>query len=72
MEFLLPDILTNAKSDNYLSPEEYTYWKARENRTFYIDYEIDEMYNLVELGKIIVQMNMEEKDAGEGKISNVF
>ena len=42
MEFLLPNILEDAQSDKYLSPEQYTYWKARENRTFYIDYEIDE------------------------------
>lgn len=44
------------------SPEEYTYWKDRKNRTFYIDYEIDESYSLVELSKIIIQMNIEEKD----------
>ena len=62
MEFLLPSILDDAESDKYLSPELYTYWKARENRTFYIDYEIEEDYSLIELSKIIIQMNMEEKD----------
>lgn len=63
MEFMeLPAMLLNAKSDQFLSPEEYTYWKARENRTFYIDYEIEEDYALMDLGKIIIQMNMEEKD----------
>jgi len=61
MEILLPGILENAQNDKYLSPEEYTYWKARENRTFYIDYEIDDMYNLVELGKIIVQLKWKKK-----------
>lgn len=72
MEFLLPNILTDAKSDKYLSPEEYTYWKARENRTFYIDYEIDEYYNLVELSKIIVQMNMEEKDIPKNELKPIY
>lgn len=61
MDLVLPALLENAKSENYISPEEYTYWKARENRTFYIDYEIMEDYSLVELSKIIIQMNMEEK-----------
>lgn len=56
----LPAILVGHESDKYISPEEYTYWKARENRTFYIDWEIDEGYELLELSKIIIQMNMEE------------
>lgn len=50
------------KENQLPSPEEYTYWKDRENRTFYIDYEIDEAYCLVELAKIIIQINIEEKD----------
>ena len=54
MEFLLPSILEDAENDKYLSPETYTYWKARENRTFYIDYEICEDYSLIELSKIII------------------
>lgn len=62
MEILLPNIMGDLKSDKYISPEEYTYWKAREKRTFYIDYEIDDDYGLIELSKIIIQMNIEEKD----------
>lgn len=72
MEFLLPSILTDAQSDKYLSPEEYTYWKARENRTFYIDYEIDEMYSLIELSKIIIHMNMEEKDIPKEELKPIY
>lgn len=72
MEFLLPQILDNAQSDKYISPEEYTYWKARENRTFYIDYEIDEMYSLIELGKIIIEMNMEEKDIPQEELKPIY
>lgn len=72
MEILIPEILTNAQSDKYISPEEFTYWKARENRTFYIDYEIDDAYNLIELGKIIVQMNMEEKDVKKEDLKPIY
>jgi len=72
MEILLPSILEEAKSENFISPDEYTYWKSRENRTFYVDYEIDECYNLIELGKIIVQMNMEEKDIPKEELKPIY
>ena len=72
MEFLLPSILNDAESDKYLSPEMYTYWKARENRTFYIDYEIEEDYALIELSKIIIQMNMEEKDIPKEELKPIY
>jgi len=72
MEILLPDILSGAESEKYLTPELYTYWKARENRTFYIDYELDEMYNVIELSKIIVQMNMEEKDIPKEELKPIY
>ena len=72
MEFLLPSILEDAESDKYLSPELYTYWKARENRTFYIDYEICEDYSLIELSKIIIQMNMDEKDSPKENLKPIY
>ena len=72
MELLLPAILQDALSDKYLSPEEYTYWKARENRTFYIDYELDDDYMAIELGKIIIQMNMEEKDIPKEELKPIY
>lgn len=72
MEFLLPSILSDAESEKYLSPELYTYWKSRENRTFYIDFEIDECYSLIELGKIIIQMNMEEKDVPKEELKPIY
>ena len=62
MEMLELPLVGNIKDSDVPSPEEYTYWKDRKNRTFYIDYEIDEDYSLVELAKIIIQMNIEEKD----------
>lgn len=55
-------LVGNTKESEIPSPEEFTYWKDRKNRVFYIDYEIDEMYSLVELSKIIIQLNLEEKD----------
>lgn len=55
-------LISGIKASEMISPEEYTYWKDRNDRTFYIDYEIDEDYSLVELSKIIIQMNIEEKD----------
>lgn len=72
MEILLPEILEGAESEKYLSPELFTYWKARENRTFYIDYEIDEMYSLVELSKVIIQMNMDEKDIAKEDLKPIY
>ena len=71
-QFLLPLMLNDAESDKYLSPEMYTYWKARENRVFYIDYEIDEDYNLVELSKIIIQMNMEEMSIPKDQLKPIY
>lgn len=62
MELLEIPLVGDIKENQLPSPEEYTYWKDRKNRTFYIDYEIDEAYCLVELAKIIIQMNIEEKD----------
>lgn len=53
-------------------PSEYTYWQARKNRTFFIDYEIDEGYDLIELSKIIVQMNMEEKDIPKEELKPIY
>ena len=62
MELFEIPLIGDTKENQLPSPEEYTYWKDRKNRTFYIDYEIDEDYSLVELAKIIIQMNIEEKD----------
>lgn len=72
MEFVVPDFINQLKSDNYMAPEDLTYWKARQNRTFFIDYEIDEMYNLIELGKIIIQMNMEERDIPKEELKPIY
>ena len=62
IELLEIPLVGDTKESQLPTPEEYTYWKDRKNRTFYVDYEIDECYSLVELAKIIIQMNIEERD----------
>lgn len=70
-ELVIP-IIDNMKDKQYPTPEEYTYWKSRENRTFFIDYEVDECYDLIELSKVIIQMNMEEKDIPQNELKPIF
>jgi len=72
-EFMtLPAILTGCESEKYISPKDFTYWKARENRTFYVDYEIEDDYALIELSKIIIQTNMEEKDIPKEELKPIY
>lgn len=68
----LPLLMADMERDKYLSPEEYTYWMARNNRTFYIDYELTENYELMELGKIIVQLNMEEMNIPKEQLKPIY
>lgn len=72
MQLLELPVIENIKSEGFLSPEEYTYWKARESRTFMIDYEIDEDYSLIELSKTIIQMNMDEKDIPKEDLKPIY
>ena len=71
MEFELP-LIGSTKSSDVPEPEVYTYWQSGKNRTFYIDYEIDECYSLVELAKVIIQMNIEEKDIENPEPIRIF
>lgn len=65
-------IVDSLDKRKYPTPEEYNYWKSRENRTFFIDYEVDEFYNLIELSKVIIQMNMEEREIENPKPIFIF
>jgi ATP-dependent Clp protease protease subunit len=60
IEFIIPNIPEEVK--NLVLPDVYdlTYWGNRKNRTFYVDFEIDDKYELLELSKVIIQMNMDE------------
>lgn len=73
-ELLIPLVgELNANPDSPLpSGEEYTYWKSRQARTFYIDFEINEDYRLIELTKIIIQMNMEEMCKPKDSLRPIF
>lgn len=62
MDILPLSLIGTTKESDVPTPEEYTYWEDRKNRTFYIDYEIEEDYALIELAKIIIQLNIAEKD----------
>lgn len=56
------EMLKTLKDITLPDPAEIEYWKLAENRTFFIDYEIEDDYRLMELGKTIIRMNIEEKD----------
>lgn len=71
MEILSLPLVGDMKSSEIPSPEEYTYWKSRADRTFYIDYEIEDDYSLIELSKIIIQMNIEEKDVPKEELKPI-
>lgn len=72
IELMELPLIGGTKSSDLPTPEEYTYWLDRKNRTFYIDYEIDEDYSLMELAKIIIQMNFSEKNIPEEKLSPIY
>lgn len=71
MELNIP-ILPEMKEQKTITPIEYDYWLNRENRTFFIDYEIDEMYNLVDLSKTIISMNMNEIDIPVDELKPIY
>lgn len=73
-EILIPLVDTiSANVDSPLpSPDEFTYWKSRAARTFYVDFEITEDYRLIELTKIIIQMNMEEMTIPKNELKPIY
>ena len=72
MDELMSFIIPTGTNYDLVDPSEYTYWKARQNRTFYIDYELNESFDAIELGKAIIQMNMEEKDIPEESLQPIY
>ncbi len=53
-------LVGSIKENEIPTPEEYDYWNNRNNRIFFIDYEIDDNYNLIELSKTILRINKED------------
>ena len=68
-DVMIPEEIKNC---NLPSPEELEYWKLAKNRVFFIDYEIDEDYRLVELSKTIIRMNFEERDVPEEQLKPIY
>ena len=69
LQFMIPQEL---KEISLPSPEELSYWNLRKNRVFTIDYEIDECYSLIELSKVIIHMNFEERDIPENELKPIY
>lgn len=69
-EFIIPQEI---KDLTLPDPDELTYWSLRKQRCFWIDFELEgDYYHILEIGKIIVQMNMEEKDIPENELKPIF
>ena len=49
------------------TPEELNYWYLRDQRTYWIDFEIEEDYRLIELAKEIILINEKEKSVKNPK-----
>lgn len=67
MEFMIP----NGMNFDLVDSREYTYWKLRKQRVFTIDWELGDDYEAIELAKIIMQMNFEEKDIPEDQLQKI-
>ena len=65
----LPDV---GKSSDIPTPQEYEYWKGADQRIFYIDYEVDDDYSLIELSKTIIRLNFEEKDVAKEDLKPIY
>lgn len=69
MEFILPEEMKNITLPE---PTEVEYWKLAKNRAFFIDYEVDEDYKLIELAKTIIRMNLEESSIPEEELKPIY
>lgn len=53
-------IVGAVKQSDVPTPEEYDYWDNREKRIFFIDYEVDDDYRLIDLSKTIIKINRDD------------
>jgi ATP-dependent Clp protease protease subunit len=73
INIILPEGMTMDEDKSVLpNPDEVLYWNNYKNRTFYIDYEIEDDYELLELSKIIVQFNMNEINIPEEELKPIY
>lgn len=69
LEINIPEEIAQLKlPDQY----QYTYWEGRKNRMFFIDYEIDDNYDLVELSKTVLLMNQEEMSVPKEELKPII
>ena len=73
-EFEVPMIplVGNAKDSTLPTPGEYNFWNALKNRILYLDFEITPDYDLIEMSKVIIQMNMVEKDIPKEELKPIY
>ena len=65
-------VIEGISNKDVLTPEEYNYWTSRQNRTFYIDFEVDETYELMEIAKVIIQINMSEINIPKENLKPIY
>ena len=68
--FTIPESLL--KDNTLPDPMELNYWEARKNRTFYIDFEVDDDYQIIEIAKTIINMNVAEKDTPTENLKPIY
>lgn len=69
---LMLPLIGETKSSEIPAPDEYNYWCLRKKRQFFIDYEIMDDYSLIELGKTIIQMNVEEMSIPKEQLEPIY
>ena len=73
VSFDIGKVLTQfAAGVTYLSDQKKIEDKAEENRTFFIDYNIEDDYRLIELSKKIIQMNADEANTPESELKPIY
>lgn len=72
MDNIVLPVIEGISNKDVLTPEEYNYWTSRQNRTFYIDFEVDETYELMEIAKVIIQINMSEINIPKENLKPIY
>lgn len=72
MDSIVLPVIDGTSNKDILTPEEYNYWTSRQNRTFYIDFEVDETYELMEIAKVIIQINMSEINIPKENLKPIY
>ena len=72
MDSIVLPVIEGISNKDVLTPEEYNYWTSRQNRTFYIDFEVDETYELMEIAKVIIQINMSEINIPKENLKPIY